>query len=445
MHLPEAIGLKRGDAWAFVGAGGKTSAMFALAHALKPPVVLTTTTHLGAWQAGLADEHYILNSPEWINSIDFHHQKTILLTGPSGADKRLAGLEDEILDVIFQRCKELALPLLIEADGAGQRYLKAPADYEPVIPEWVAGVVVMAGLGGLGKPLNHETVHRPEKFARLSGCEIGATVEAVHLEVVLSSKKGGLKSIPEGVRRVCFLNQAEGEALQEEGRRLARDLDRTFERVLVGSLHQPGQNGPIFSVHAQTAGVILAAGESDRLGRPKQLLDWEGVPFVRQVALNALAAGLTPLIAVTGASHKQVEDALEGLNVDCVYNPDWSTGQSTSVQSGISALQEGTDSAMFLLSDQPQIGPNLIRNLRARYSENRQPITAPMVKGQRGNPVLFSQSVFDALRQVRGDRGGRAVFDQFEVDWLPWDDERILLDVDEPGDYERLLEAFSKD
>jgi molybdenum cofactor cytidylyltransferase len=111
------------------------------------------------------------------------------------------------------------------------------------------------------------------------------------------------------------------------------------------------------------------------------------------------------------------------------------------MQAGLSALPDDTDSALFLLSDQPQIGPNLIRQLLERYAFNRQPITAPRVHGQRANPVLFAQETFSALRKVEGDRGGRAVFNQFAVDWLDWADERILWDVDEPGDYKRLLEA----
>jgi molybdenum cofactor cytidylyltransferase len=441
MHLPGAIGLQRGEALAFVGAGGKTSAMFALARALEPPVILTTTTHLGAWQAGLADAHHILDSFEAIHRIDFELPEVSLLTRAAGEDARLGGLSEDVLALVFQRCKEMTIPLLIEADGARQRSLKAPADYEPAIPKWVTGVVVMAGLGGLGKPLDEETVHRPDVFAELSGCELGAPVRAVHLKTVLASEQGGLKGIPEDARRILFLNQAEGNRLEEIGFRLAREHLGAYDRVLVGSLRQPGQEGPIFSVHTRTAGVILAAGGSERMGRPKQLLDWCGVPFIRQIALNALEAGLAPLIAVTGADQDQVERALAGLDVICVYNPDWTEGQSTSMQAGLAALPEDIDSMLFLLSDQPQIGPNLIRQLLARFAAQRQPITAPRVRGQRANPVLFSREAFDALRQVAGDRGGRAVFDQFKVDWLDWADERILLDVDQPGDYERLLEA----
>ena len=84
MHLPEAFGLKRGEAWAFVGAGGKTSAMFALAKALAPPVVLTTTTHLGAWQAGLADVNHLIESKDGLNQVNFNQPRVILITGPTG-------------------------------------------------------------------------------------------------------------------------------------------------------------------------------------------------------------------------------------------------------------------------------------------------------------------------------------------------------------------------
>jgi molybdenum cofactor cytidylyltransferase len=445
MYLPEAIDLKQGDILAFVGAGGKTSAMFALADAIESQTVLTTTTHLGAWQAGLADGHRICNFPDEINALDFQVYKKLLITGPAGADERLAGLSENVLNVLHVRCKNLTLPLLIEADGARQRSLKAPAAYEPAIPGWVTCVVVMAGLAGLGQPLVEARVHRPKIFSALSGCGIGAIIDIDHLAAVLLSQEGGLKAIPRGTRRICFLNQSEGERLQGLGAQLAGRLITAYDRVLVGSLHEPRQDGPIFSVHAKTAGVILAAGGSERLGRPKQLLDWQGRPFVRQVALNTLEAGLDPLVAVTGADQTQVENALAGLPVMCVQNPNWRAGQSTSMQAGLSALPQNTDSVLFLLSDQPQIGPALIGPLLTRYAARRRPITAPKVYGRRGNPVLFSREAFDALQRVEGDRGGRAVFGQFEVDWLPWDDDRIFLDVDEVGDYERLLDAYSLD
>jgi len=196
------------------------------------------------------------------------------------------------------------------------------------------------------------------------------------------------------------------------------------------------------SEHVQTAGVILGAGGSKRMGHPKQLINWQGVPFITQVAINALEAGLKPLLIVTGADQDIIEEALKHLPVHFVHNPNWAAGMSSSMQAGLRALPQNCDSVMFLLSDQPQISPLLIRQLLERYARNQGQITAPMVGGQHGNPVLFGRATFNSLKQVQGDQGGRAVFSQFEVDWLPWMDDRILMDVDKAGDEQALREAY---
>ncbi len=170
-----------------------------------------------------------------------------------------------------------------------------------------------------------------------------------------------------------------------------------------------------------------------------------GEPFVVHIARKALKAGLEPLIIVIGADHHQIEDVVTDLPVRMVYNPDWAQGQSTSMKAGLSALSEECDAVMFLLGDQPHIPLTIIQKLIARFRKYHAPITAPRVGGRRGNPVLFSREVFPALQEVTGDKGGRAVFDQFEVDWLPWADDRILLDVDEQADLNALHRAYGED
>ncbi|HAF48406.1 MAG TPA: putative selenium-dependent hydroxylase accessory protein YqeC [Anaerolineaceae bacterium] len=443
MNLAKALNLSSGDSVAFAGAGGKTSAMGALARELDPPVVLTTTTHLGAWQANLADIHLVVTKPEDIRPGLLNEKKIILITGPAGDDDRLRGLSGESLEKLQLLCEQSQVHLLIESDGAKQRLVKAPAQYEPVIPKNVDRVVVLAGLAALGMRMNDSVVHRPENFTQVTGLQENEIIQAEQLVALLGSEEGGLKGVPDNCMKVLFLNQADDLVLQSEGGWIAKKLLDRFNRVLVGSLENPGASGEIFSVFSQTAGVILAAGGSERLSTPKQLLDWQGKPFVHNVAQQALEAGLAPLIVVTGAYHDQVVQALAGLPVEIVYNPDWQQGQSTSMKAGLKSLPEGCGSVMFLLSDQPQISSELIRQLMDRYFQNRKSITAPMVNGQRGNPLLFDQSAFSALAEVNGDRGGRAVINRFDVDWLPWEDRRILLDVDRVGDYERLLKAYS--
>jgi len=196
------------------------------------------------------------------------------------------------------------------------------------------------------------------------------------------------------------------------------------------------------SPNVKVGGVILAAGDSERLGRPKQLLNWQGEPFITIVARHALEAGLSPLVVVTGANRGLVEVAVCDLSLKTIYNSQWAEGQSTSVKAGLRALPDDPQAVMFLLSDQPHIPSQLIRELIQRYAMNRAPITAPKVGERRGNPVLFGRETFHALSRVTGDKGGRAIFDQFEVDWLVWQDERILMDVDSLEDLEKLQRAY---
>lgn len=438
MRFSKALELSGGKSVAFVGAGGKTSAMVTLARELAPPVVMTTTTHLCVAQTVLADRHHIPSSPEALNQIDFSTSETILLTGPLSHDDRLTGLDPATLDALHGICCDRGISLLIEADGARRLPLKAPAEYEPVIPAWVDHVVVLAGLTGLGKPLDETTVHRPEIYAQLAHLAVGETIGVEHIARVLASRQGGLKGIPEKASRFLFLNQAEGNVRQARAARLAHSLVDVYKRVLVGSLAHPNQNGPIFSAHSQTAGIILAAGRSERLGQSKQLLDWCGTPFVAKVAQTALSAGLDPVIVVTGAQQAEVEAAVVGLPVRCVFNLAWALGQSTSMKVGLDALPDQCGRAMFLLSDQPQVSPILIRQIIERHDVQRAPVTAPMMRVRRGNPVLFGKETFEDLRSISGDQGGRAIFHTFKVDYLPWIDDRNLLDVDQTSDLQTL-------
>jgi molybdenum cofactor cytidylyltransferase len=442
MKLKHALGLEGGEAVAFVGAGGKTSAMFELAAELAPPVLLSTTTHLGAWQANLADQHHVIKSAEELIKINLNNVKTALLTGSISPDQRLSSVDPSILEAVHKHCQTHGYSLLIEADGARQRPLKAPADYEPIIPPWIDQVVVMAGLGGLGKPLDMESVHRPEIFAQLAGLELGEEIRAAHLAQVLGSPFGGLKGIPDGASRILFLNQAEGENHMAQGAGLALTLEDDFDRVLIGSLQRPHDEGSISSAHSRTAGIILAAGGSERLGQPKQLLDWCGIAFVRQIAQTAITAGLDPLIVVTGSDRVTIERVLADLPVVCVHNPDWDSGQSSSMRVGLASLPARCDRVMFLLSDQPQVSHLLIRGLIERHNQQRAPITAPMMRERRGNPVLFGKDTFEILQMVSGDQGGRAAYNKFKVDTLPWIDDRALLDVDQVSDYDRLMRAY---
>ena len=419
---------------AFVGAGGKTAAAFALARESPTPVFVTSTTHFGAWQTELADRHVIANSRADLRSLE--DVGVTIITGPFGPDERLQPVAPDVLLGLRAESISRGRPLLVEADGARQKPLKAPADNEPPIPDFVAMVVVVAGMSGLGKPLSAELVHRPEIFASLSGLQVGQTISAEALATVLAHRQGGLKNIPLRARRSVLLNQADTPELQSEVNGLARALLKDFDSVVVGSL----QAHAIHAVHESCAGVILAAGEASRFGQPKQLLDWRGRPFIQAVAESAMEAGLSPVIVVTGAAADSVESAVEGLPVIIARNPHWQDGQASSIQAGIAAVPTAAGAAMFLLSDQPQVTPQVIRALGEAHAAGLPPIVVPMIRDERrGTPVLFDRSTFADLLALRGDVGGRGIFSKHRVHYLPWHDGRLLLDVDTPEDYRRLI------
>jgi molybdenum cofactor cytidylyltransferase len=188
------------------------------------------------------------------------------------------------------------------------------------------------------------------------------------------------------------------------------------------------------------AGIILAAGSASRMGQPKLLLPWMGEPLICHAARTALQSGLDPLVVVTGAGAEGIQNALAGFDVTLVHNPDWQSGQSTSVRAGILALPAQVEAVFFLLGDQPFVSPDLIQSLKQKFLETSPHILAPFVGDKRSNPVLFSREIFEVLCQLQGDAGARSIFKQYPPESMQWGDERILFDIDTPEDYQRLLE-----
>jgi molybdenum cofactor cytidylyltransferase len=438
LSLVQALRLHASPRIAFTGAGGKTTAMFQLARQLPEPVIVTATSHLGAWQTKWADRHIISETPAELETIEHGWKGVILITGEMDGE-RAQPINNEVLQWLHEFCGYHSTPLLIEADGSREKPLKAWAEHEPPIPSFVDLVVQTVGLMGLSKPLTNDHVHRAELFSKLSGLSLGEPVTPDALVRVLNHSEAGLKNIPAHARKVVLLNQADTPELQSTAQRLAQSLIPVYDSVIIASLTQQR----ILAVNEPIAGVILAAGESRRFGQPKQLLDWKGEPFIRAVAKTALEAGLSPVIVVTGANAKQIESVIQDLDVIVLKNEEWKSGQASSIRTASEAFLSRkinkAGGAIFLLADQPQLTSSIIRALVEKHAEGLYPVVAPMVMDQRANPVLFDQMAFPDLLTLEGDVGGRAIFHKHRVEYLPWHDDRLLLDVDTPEMYQRLI------
>jgi len=189
------------------------------------------------------------------------------------------------------------------------------------------------------------------------------------------------------------------------------------------------------------AGIILAAGASTRMGRAKQLLQWQGKSLIERSVAIALEAGLWPVVAVLGSRAKQVEKVLETHQVSIAYNKDWESGMGSSVATGLeSALQINPDlsAACFLLTDQPYLHSDLIKAMLRVFKEKEVPGVAAAYEDTLGVPALFGKALFPELLALRGKKGAKPLINKYanQLGRVPFPKGGI--DLDYPEDWERL-------
>jgi len=437
LDLRTALRLAPGTVVSFVGAGGKTRSIRRLTRELagEQPVLVTTTTHLAAGEASLAASHVIWRPGETLEAglqAALAQGSALVSGGPLADDPgKLAGVPIEVIDAAKPQLAEHGVLLLVEADGSRQRPLKAPAEHEPVIPGSTDLAVPVVGLWALGERLSSQAIHRPERVAAVTGLAPDGILEPEHVVRLLTSPSGALKGVPAAA--------AVRPLLATEGGRLkaAREIAQgalEAERIASVIVAAPNEDGPCLA-YSRVGAVILAAGNASRMGSLKQAEAWRGQALVERAV--AAAAGLEPIVVVLGAEAERVRRQVARGGVQFVVNERWQEGQSGSMRVGLAAVAARCEAVVFLLADMPLVDGELIGRLVEAHRASLAPIVAPQAGGRWGNPVLFDRVTFEALAQVRGDRGGRAIFEQFPIMGVPAD-ERSLLDVDTAEDWQAL-------
>ncbi|HWG20096.1 MAG TPA: nucleotidyltransferase family protein [Terracidiphilus sp.] len=157
--------------------------------------------------------------------------------------------------------------------------------------------------------------------------------------------------------------------------------------------------------------LILAAGASRRLGRPKQLLMFGGETLLSRAIRLAQEAGAFPILVVLGANLDTVRDSIHGCDVVLVVNQKWDSGISGSIHAGLHALEEsapGSAGLLILSCDQPRLTSEHLRSLLQEFQARKQlPMVASTYAGIRGIPAVFPRVVFPHLQALEGDRGAR--------------------------------------
>jgi molybdenum cofactor cytidylyltransferase len=196
--------------------------------------------------------------------------------------------------------------------------------------------------------------------------------------------------------------------------------------------------------------IVLAAGESTRMGSPKALLpDGAGRAFVARVLHTFRASGVSDITIVTGSLHERIvaavaADVPTGALIRFARNPDPSRGQLSSLLTGLEAADSpGVDAVLATPVDVPFIQPETVRSLIEAFERTLSPIVRPVRGSRHGHPVLFARAMFDDLRGADPALGAKAVLRAHASSVLNVDveDEGALLDVDTRDEYERLVRS----
>ena len=190
----------------------------------------------------------------------------------------------------------------------------------------------------------------------------------------------------------------------------------------------------------KTGIIILAAGSSTRLGKPKQLLVFQGKTLIERIILEAKKAELNPIVVITGAHSEAVSKVLENLMIDVEYNDQWQQGMGSGIVKGILKISKSdTDSVIISVCDQPYVSANLLNRLIKRKIETNKGIVSSAYSGIIGTPVLFGKEYFEKLLLLKGHEGAKSLLKLYISDTadIPFDEGKF--DIDTVEDYNNLL------
>ena len=188
--------------------------------------------------------------------------------------------------------------------------------------------------------------------------------------------------------------------------------------------------------------LLLAAGASTRMGRPKQLLPYHGRTLLRHAAEMAVAAGCAPIVLVTGALHDELLAEIVGLPILAVHNLDWETGMASSIRAGLTAVAAAAPRAVLvMLTDQPLVTPELLRQLIVQQQVTQAPIVAAAYGETLGVPAIFDKSLLPELLKLQGAQGAGRLIARLGAAVGQVAFPAGLLDVDTPAQYTALLQG----
>ncbi len=192
----------------------------------------------------------------------------------------------------------------------------------------------------------------------------------------------------------------------------------------------------------KTGIIILAAGPSLRLGKPKQLLMYQGKTLVENISSAACKADLFPIIVVTGANSKATGRVLTREKVEIIYNDQWPSGMASGIVAGLLKVLEmnmAVESVIIAVCDQPFVSAGLFTELIRIKAEKRKGIVGSAYAGTIGTPVLFGKTYFEKLLLLKGDEGAKKLLKAHGPDLAVAPFDQGSIDIDTEQDYKQLI------
>ena len=192
--------------------------------------------------------------------------------------------------------------------------------------------------------------------------------------------------------------------------------------------------------------VVLAAGRSSRLGRPKLVLKVGGEPILGMVLKALRESSVNEVVVVLGGDAGAIRSAVKFEQEKIVSNPGYESGMSSSLKLGLVRASEAADAVVIVLGDQPFLSAHTVDKLADGFRRAGARIVVPVFHGRRGNPVLFAKSMFNELMEINGDFGAKSVVSAHADEVLEVDvrDPGVLFDVDTPSDHLRAVTRRGK-
>ncbi len=190
--------------------------------------------------------------------------------------------------------------------------------------------------------------------------------------------------------------------------------------------------------------LILAAGESKRLGRPKQLLKFEGQSFINRLIAIVREAVEMPITLVLGADAAAIQAQLTDTDMNVVLNKDWKEGMGSSISMGLMKMldaDQGIDGVLILVCDQPFINKEHIISLIQLQKNTCLPMAACFYAGVVGTPALFHSTMFPHLLQLKGDIGAKKILKESIGQVAKLNFEKGVMDIDTEDDYQKIIQG----